>query len=84
MGLTLPTVSTTIGPDWATQLNAALTLIDSHTHASTFGALVPSAGININADLNMGSQDLDATRSVRFNNQDAALAVASDVRCLYV
>jgi hypothetical protein len=84
MGLILPVVSTTIGPDWATYLNTALTAVDSHTHASGKGLPVPTAGIWINADLGFGSYNATALRSARFTSQAAALALAADVACVYV
>lgn len=51
MTLTLPVVSTTIGPLWAEELNTALELVDLHDHTSGKGVKVPTAGLNINADL---------------------------------
>ena len=42
------------------------------------------AGININADLEMNSQDLIEVRSVRFDNQSAVLAEADDKFCMFV
>ena len=84
MGLILPVVSTTVGPDWATYLNTALTAVDSHTHASGKGLLVPTAGIGINADLGFGSYNATALRTARFTSQAAALALATDVACVYV
>ena len=51
MSLDLPTVSVTLGPAWATQVNAAIETIDSHDHTSGKGTRVPTAGININANL---------------------------------
>lgn len=51
MNLTLPTVTVTLGPTWASELNAAIESIDSHDHTSGKGVKIPTAGININADL---------------------------------
>lgn len=51
LNLTLPTVSVTLGPTWASEINAAFETIDSHDHTSGKGAKVPTAGLNINADL---------------------------------
>lgn len=64
MQLTLPAVSSTPGPTWATLLNAALTKIDEHDHSSTKGVKVPTAGININADLNCNEYGLVSVRKV--------------------
>ena len=51
MNLSLPTVSVTLGPTWATQVNTAFETIDSHDHSSGKGTKVPSAGLNINANV---------------------------------
>jgi len=55
MSLDLPTVSVTLGPTWASMLNTALTSVDSHDHTTGKGVQVPTAGININADLTYNS-----------------------------
>lgn len=83
MGLILPVVSTTIGPDWATYLNTALTSVDSHNHAPGKGLQVTVAGININADLSFASFNATTLRSIRLNTQTAVLALATDVGCIY-
>ena len=55
MFLDLPTVSTTEGPDWAEAINVALgsegTGVSGHDHTSGKGVPIPSAGFNIDADL---------------------------------
>jgi len=53
MNLTLPTVSTTLGPAWATLLNDALEVVDAHDHTSGKGLPILTAALNINADLPM-------------------------------
>ena len=84
MNMDLPDVSTTLGPAWATKLyNALYSVVDSHDHTSGNGQLVPSAGIDIDADLDFGNNDATSLRTVRFRTQTAALAAASDLRCLY-
>lgn len=51
MNLPIPTVGTDVGPDWANNLNACLSSIDSHNHTSGLGVQITPAGININAHL---------------------------------
>lgn len=51
LNLTLPTPTVTLGPAWANEVNAAFEVIDSHDHTSGKGARIPTAGLNINADL---------------------------------
>lgn len=83
MGMVLPDPSITAGPTWASVLNAALTTNDSHDHTTGKGVAVPTAGININADLDFQSNDAIGLRSVRLDNQVATLNGASDLRILY-
>ncbi|HAT66716.1 MAG TPA: hypothetical protein DCS66_19355 [Flavobacteriaceae bacterium] len=47
MLLTLPTPGERLGPTWASDLNTALTAIDSHDHSSNKGAQIGIAGITI-------------------------------------
>lgn len=84
MNLNLPTVTVTAGPEWASQLNTALESIDAHDHSVGKGAKITPLGLNINADLTMGSNNLIAIRSARFSNNGAALNGASDLRSVYV
>lgn len=72
MNLTLPVVSQTPGPTWASEINADLSLIDSHNHTSGNGALVPVAGLDINADLSLDTHALtDVTKVVLLNGASA-------------
>ena len=47
MQLVLPTPGERLGPTWATDVNTALTAIDSHDHSSNKGAQIGVAGITI-------------------------------------
>jgi hypothetical protein len=84
MGLILPVPEVTEGPTWSEQLNDALELVDSHDHSTGKGSKIAPSGININADLEMNSQDLVEVRSARFENQSAVLAEADDTVCAFV
>lgn len=67
MNLTLPVVSQTPGPTWASEINDDLSIIDAHNHAGS-GALVPVAGLDINADLSLDTHALtDVTKAVFLN-----------------
>lgn len=83
MNLSLPIVSTTIGPAWATMLNAALTYIDAHDHSSSKGKPVPSSGLNINAELDLNTNTLFNALSLQFTSQTAALTGATNAASLY-
>lgn len=84
MGLTLPTVGVTAGPQYATDINNALTIIDSHDHTPGSGTAIPSTGLNINADLNFQGNNATVLRSTRFNAQASVIAEATDLNCLSV
>lgn len=83
MNLNLPVVSTTPGPAWASNINSAFDLVDSHNHTSGFGVAIPSSGLNINADLPFNANNATILRSVRFNIQNAPLGAGNDLACLY-
>lgn len=51
MGLTVPTPGVTPGPTYATNISNDLVIIDAHNHTPGNGVLVPTAGLNINANL---------------------------------
>jgi hypothetical protein len=74
MNLTLPDVSVTIGPDWATQLNAALSSVDSHDHSSGNGNKVTQAGINITDDFPLNAKGLTGTGRVTYSNLTALIS----------
>lgn len=84
MNLSLPVVSTTIGPAWATLLNAAITYIDSHDHSSNKGKQIPTSAININANLDLNSFSPFNALSLKFSSQAAALTGASNASSIYV
>ena len=51
MSLNEPSVGTTAGPTWATELNANFTTIDQHDHTSGKGVQLTPSALNINSDL---------------------------------
>lgn len=83
MGLALPVQGTSV-PDWSGLLNTAFSLIDSHDHSAGHGLQVPSAGININADLTFNGFNLTQARTLRLQQQAAAPALAADAGAIYV
>lgn len=82
MGLEPPIVGTTPGPDWASDLNDCFDIVDVHDHSPGNGVRVPSAGININADIPFGGYNAYNFRTVRFSTTAVTPGV-SDVACLY-
>lgn len=84
MGLELPVPGTVSGPGWATMLNQAFTDIDSHDHTNGNGALIPTAAININADLQCHNFNLVLPRSTMYINNSSTLSNSSDTNNVYV
>lgn len=76
MNLSLPDVSVTIGPDWATQLNAALSSVDSHDHTSGNGNRITQAGINITDSFELNAEALTETGRVSYSNLTALITTA--------
>lgn len=83
MNLNLPVPTTTVGPEWAEELNTALETVDEHDHSAGKGIPVPTAGINIDADLNFNSNKLDDVKAVSLDSQPASLSGATNVRTVY-
>lgn len=80
MDLNLPVVSLTLGPQWASELNAALELVDSHDHTTNNGVRIPTAGIQLNADLTFNSFAATELDRTSYTDQIAAL---TDLRSIY-
>jgi len=74
MGLILPDVSVTPGPTYASQNNAAFTLVDSHNHTPGNGALIPTAGISINTDLPFNDNAATELTRSAYTSQASALS----------
>ena len=86
MGLIIPTVSSTPGPQYATEVNASLTTIDAHTHTPGSGVLITPEAIDINSALPFAGNNATQLRAVRFNSQTNPLtgSSSSDISCIYV
>lgn len=82
MNLSLPTPTVTIGPDWATQLNAALETVDEHDHSSGKGVKITPAGLNINTTLDLQDQDLINVNTFHLVDLSATLTGASYARSI--
>jgi len=85
MSLVVPTVGVELGPDWATDLNADLGILDQHNHSNGQGVQITPSGLNINADLNFNQNNLTAVKTVNFHNLSGNLAGTSpNLGCIYV
>ncbi|CAM6005211.1 unnamed protein product [Sphagnum balticum] len=83
MSLPIPEIGLDPGPDYASNLNDSLTIVDGHNHTPGYGVPVPVAGLNINADLPLNNYNITGVRSVRLSVNTSALSNGSDVNCLY-
>lgn len=73
MSLPVPSVGTTQGPDYATNVNNSLTLIDQHDHTPGKGVQITPAGLNINDTLSMNDNSLiDITQLVLVASNSAS------------
>lgn len=84
MSLTIPVVGVDPGPQWATDVNNCLTVIDAHNHSPGFGVQIGADGLNITSDLTFNSTNLLAIRAARFTPQNAVLTLPADLAELYV
>lgn len=83
MSLPIPVVGVDSGPDYALNIDACLAILDSHNHSSGQGVQITPNGLNINADLPLGNNNLTSARSLRFMPQGSAISLPADLGCLY-
>jgi len=83
MNLLLPDPTITPGPLYATENNSAFGVIDAHDHTTGKGVKVPTAGININGDLDFGDFNATGFRSLRLTANISPLGTVSDLGCVY-
>ncbi len=84
MNLPVPAVGQDPGPDWATNVVACMSSIDSHTHGAGQGVAITPAGLDINSDLPINVNNIITIRSSRYSAQVTPLALSSDIGCVYV
>lgn len=81
MGIELPTPGGDEGV-WDDKLNAALEVIDAHDHTAGKGVLVPSAGININDDLQFNSNRPIEIDAAQFDDLSVAYTGTTNARAV--
>lgn len=84
MNLPVPSVGVTSGPQYAADVNACLSLIDTHNHTAGSGVAVPSDGLDINADLTFGDNRATDLSFVRFTPTATDESGSADLATLYV
>lgn len=70
MLLVVPEVLVTTGPQYATQMNTALDVVDAHDHSSGKGVRISPSGLNINADLPFNSYQATGLKGVVLTDQN--------------
>lgn len=84
MGIVVPVALQQLGPAWATNIQTAFfTTLDGHNHTPGNGMQIPTAGLNINADLGFQLNNVTQLRSARFSSNGAPLNGGSDTGCAY-
>lgn len=85
MGLIVPTVGQEPGPNWASDLNADLGTLDQHNHSSGQGVQITPAGLNINTDLPMNSNNITQINTTRYQALGSPLSgISPNLGCMYV
>jgi hypothetical protein len=77
MQLTLPEVLVTSGPQYATQINSALDVVDAHDHSTGKGVRITPSGLNINADLSFGNNQATGLKAVVLQAQSAVASLGA-------
>lgn len=83
MGLTVPQQNDP-SPGYISAIANSFGVLDAHNHASGSGVQVPTAGLNINADLPFSGYSARYLRSTAFASQSSQLNTAADGTSLYV
>lgn len=83
MSLPVPVIGVDPGPQYASDVNGCLSILDGHNHSVGSGVQITPAGLNINSDLSFLANNATTLRSVRFSPQLAVLSLPTDLGCLY-
>ena len=75
MSLPIPGVGTEPGPDYATDVNASLTILDGHSHTPGSGVAITPAGLNINTALTLNDNFLTAAAGLTLTAQSTTPAI---------
>lgn len=83
LGMLLPDVGVTLSPTWASEIVGAFNVVDAHDHSSGGGVRIPTAGLNINADLDISGYNVFGVRTVRLDTQTIDPVNATDRAIVY-
>jgi hypothetical protein len=79
MGLVLPSVGVTIGPTWASELNAALEAVDAHDHTPGNGVTITPEAITIDSALPFNGNAAGTVGRVELVSQAATTVLPCNV-----
>jgi len=74
MSLIVPTVGQEYGPQYATDINNDLSLLDSHDHTTGKGVQITPAAININSALSFNSNSITSLAALTFTVQTTTIS----------
>lgn len=74
MNLPVPGVGSEPGPQYATDINNCLTLVDQHDHSNGSGVQITPSGININSVLSLNNNFLSNAAGMTFTAQSVTPA----------
>lgn len=77
MQLVVPEVLVTTGPQYATQINTALDVVDAHDHSPGKGVRITPSGLNINTDLPFGNNAATGVKAVALQAQTSVLTTGA-------
>lgn len=77
MNLPVPVVGTDVGPDWAMNINACLSILDQHNHTTGQGVPITPSGLNISSDLSFLGNSATNLKSTVFTAQTAFATLAA-------
>lgn len=77
MSLPVPTVGVETGPQWATDINACMSILDQHDHSAGYGVQITPGGLNINSALSFGNNSATALQAAIFTAQSSFTTVDS-------
>lgn len=85
MNLPVPVVGQEPGPQYATDVNNSLNIIDSHNHTPGYGVPIPSSALNYNADIDANNNRLRDLKSSTYSPQSVPLpGITPDIGAIYV
>lgn len=83
MGLPIPLLNDQ-GPNYASNVNAALTIIDSHNHETGSGVGIDLSQMYTTGDISADGYNFSNARSIQFLSQPSTLTGSQDVNSVYV